>query len=225
MWATWTVYGSCTLMATLGWLLTRCTGGFLSGGCRIRIPLTRQNLRLFFQGGWKQTGAGKAAARFLRERDRIKGEWEIGEAISYMRNAVAMGRGGQMSTGLILEELSELSGVLTPAYLKMLQYLRMNEKDKVVETLWEAAGCELSRDFSRLLLQWEELPPEMLVETLASYQDSLREVRQTRQKKRDEMVSDLIYLPVISNVMLVLVNFIYVAYFIDQRDMLLHMFA
>jgi len=45
--------------------------------------------------------------------------------------------------------------------------------------------------------------------------------RQTRQKKRDEMISDLIYFPVIMNVMLILINFIYVAYFIDQRDALL----
>jgi uncharacterized protein YneF (UPF0154 family) len=42
----------------------------------------------------------------------------------------------------------------------------------------------------------------------------------TVQKRRDETVSDLIYLPVVINVMLVFINFIYVGYFIDQKEML-----
>ena len=59
------------------------------------------------------------------------------------------------------------------------------------------------------------------METLTSYQKAIEQVRLTKQKKWDEMISDLVYFPVIMNVMLILINFIYVAYFIDQRDALL----
>lgn len=163
--------------------------------------------------------------RICQEQRRLKAENEVAEAIAYLKNAAAMGRGKSMSVDLILTELSELHGSLEAAYMKMLHYLRLNEKEKVIDVYYEACGSELSRDFARLLLQWEELEPAMLIETLASYQKTLREVRITKQKRRDEMVSDLIYLPVISNVMLVLINFIYIAYFIDQRKMLLTMFG
>ena len=76
-------------------------------------------------------------------------------------------------------------------------------------------------DYGRLLLQWEKLSPSLLMETLISYQKAIEQVRQTKRKKWDELISDLVYFPVIMNVMLILINFIYVAYFIDQRDALL----
>lgn len=162
----------------------------------------------------------------IQKRQRQeKIELELSEAISYLRNAVAMGRGNTMSASLVLEELSELKGMLSQAYMKMLQYLRLNEKEKMMEVLYDATEMELGRDLCRLILQWEELSPHLLVETLESHQKNMREVRITKQKKRDELVSDLIYLPVIINVMLVLINFIYIAYFIDQREALLEMFG
>ena len=64
------------------------------------------------------------------------------------------------------------------------------------------------------------MPPEDLLNTVEVYRSALREDRLTRQKRRDEMVSDLVYFPVVVNAMAVLMNFIYVAYFIQQRDAL-----
>jgi hypothetical protein len=48
----------------------------------------------------------------------------------------------------------------------------------------------------------------------------MNEVSLTLRKKRDETISDLIYLPVVVNLMIVFINFIYVAYFLDQKEML-----
>ena len=76
---------------------------------------------------------------------------------------------------------------------------------------------------SRILqdyVQWDEIDPKQVLETLQSHQKSIREARLTIQKRRDETVSDLIYLPVVVNIMLIFINFIYIGYFIDQREML-----
>lgn len=222
---TWMVYGSCIGTAFLGLWLVTAGGEYLFNGLKQRFFCSGEGMKYFFRAGWKETVFGKRLLWLLQEQKRLRGEWEIGEALAYLRNTVAMGRGESMSAGLILEELSELQGTLSSAYLKMLHYLRLNEKEKAMNAFYLACGSEMSRDFARLLLQWEELPPTMLVETLESYQKNIREVRLTKQKKKDEIISDFIYLPVIINVMLVLINFIYVAYFIDQREMLLTMFG
>jgi hypothetical protein len=37
-------------------------------------------------------------------------------------------------------------------------------------------------------------------------------------------ISDLIYLPVVVNKLVIFINFIYVAYFIDQKEMLENVF-
>ena len=228
MHVSWMFYGLCLGMAAAGWLLIqrREAAGALS--CRVRELCGQAEGRgraFLRRKNWKDLFFVKFFWSFWLEQRRREMEWEMGEAISYLRNAVAMGRGDSMSAGLILEELADLQGQLSPVYLKMLHYLRLNEKEKMIRVLSTESDSGMAADFARLLLQWEELPPHMLVEALESYQKNIREVRETRQKKQDEVVSDLIYLPVIMNVMLVLINFIYVAYFIEQRETLLTMFG
>ena len=222
---TWMMYGFCLCCFIAGICMALSGDGKeLAGGLRPR-SLSPEEAQELWRRRLRQLAEKMGWERIRQEQRRIKAENEVAEAIAYLKNAVAMGRGESMSADLILTELSELDGSLSPVYMKMLHYLRLNEKEKVIEIYDEACGSELGRDFARLLLQWEELAPAMLVETLTSYQKTLREVRITKQKRRDEMVSDMVYLPVISNVMLVLINFIYVAYFIDQREMLLNMFG
>ena len=86
-------------------------------------------------------------------------------------------------------------------------------------TLYIPEDTEIGKDFGRLLIQWDELDPGNLLETLLSHQKSIKERRITEMKKRDEMISDLIYLPAVVNVVLIFINFIYVGYFISQRDL------
>ncbi|MDD3169457.1 MAG: hypothetical protein PHC91_08380 [Eubacteriales bacterium] len=62
--------------------------------------------------------------------------------------------------------------------------------------------------------------PRELLETLLSYEKSMKAVRLTDQKRKDEVISDLIYFPVVINILVIFINFIYVAYFLDQREML-----
>jgi hypothetical protein len=52
----------------------------------------------------------------------------------------------------------------------------------------------------------------------------MKEMRLTARKKKDELVSDLIYLPVVANILIVFLNFIFVAYFVEQKDMLAGLF-
>ncbi len=154
------------------------------------------------------------------ERKQDKTDMEIYEAISFLRNITILGKGGTLSADAVLEQLILHRGSLSPVYAKTLRLLRQNQKEEAIAYFSDAAGTEISKDFARLLIQWDEIDPKQLLETLLSYQKKIRETRLTSQKLRDETVSDLIYLPVVINVMLVFINFIYVGYFIDQKEML-----
>lgn len=150
-------------------------------------------------------------------------EKEIAQGISYLRNAAAMGRGEHMSTELLLSELAASSRVLGDVYYSMANYLRLGDVEAALRIMGEQVKIPVAADYGRLLIQWEKLEPSLLLETLVSYQKAIDQVRLTKQKKKDEVISDLIYFPVIMNVMLILINFIYVAYFIEQRNALLTM--
>ena len=126
-----------------------------------------------------------------------------------------------MSTELLLSELAAVSNQLSDTYYSMANYLRLGDSEAALRLIENKMQSPVAGDYGRLLLQWEKLSPSLLMETLISYQKAIEQVRQTKRKKWDELISDLVYFPVIMNVMLILINFIYVAYFIDQRDALL----
>ncbi len=155
------------------------------------------------------------------ERSRQdKVDMEIYEAISFLRNITIVGKGGTLSADSVLEQLMLHRGSLSSIYGKTLRLLRQNQKEEAITYFSQSAGTAMSKDFARLLIQWDEIDPKQVLETLLSHQKNIREARLTIQKRRDEAVSDLIYLPVVVNVMLIFINFIYVGYFIDQREML-----
>lgn len=146
---------------------------------------------------------------------------EIQEGISFLRNAIAIGRGKVAGSDPMIEELCGHRGLLSPIYGQMLRLLRHNKKTEAISCFAETVDTDAAKEYGRLLIQWDEIDPRELMETLISHQKNMKEVSLTLRKKRDETISDLIYLPVVVNLMVVFINFIYVAYFLDQKEMLL----
>ncbi len=162
--------------------------------------------------------------RFLEKIKQDKKDKEIYEAISLLRNMNTINLGIGMSTEAVLEQLADLGGELKETYLEMLSMVRMNKREEAALVFHERIGSKISRDFGRLLIQWDDINPEDLTETLISHQKSIKEIRITEQKRKDEVTSDLIFFPVVVNVIVILINFVYVGYFIQQQEMLTQMF-
>jgi hypothetical protein len=210
---TYQVYAACLIVA--------CAGLWLALPARSRLEIA----------GRGRTGAREAKNRLKRRfeiwRERLrkeKKEREIYEAISFLRNITAVGMSGSMTTDLALQKLSEKSGALRPAYIKTLGLLRLNKREEAERNFAEAVGEGLGRDFIRVVLQWDDIDPRELTASLTSYQRSLKEMRVTERKKRDEMMSDLIYVPVVVNILVIFMNFIFVAYFLEQKEALRGLF-
>ncbi len=102
----------------------------------------------------------------------------------------------------------------------MLKLLRINQTKEAAALFSQRVGTTAGRDFASLLLQWDRLEPSQLLETLHSYEKNMKAIRLTEQKRRDEIISDMIYFPVVVNILAIFINFIYVAYFIDQKELL-----
>lgn len=165
--------------------------------------------------------------RLLRHWEKVRKslttarkERELYEGILYLKNLLVVPDNGRINGDSILEQLSEHAVVLKPVYSRLLTDLRMNRKEEGLERFTRETPSRLSREFGRLLVEYDQIPPEQLLETLISYQNTMKEVNLTQLKRRDEVISDLAYLPAVMNVLLIFVNFIYVAYFLDQKELL-----
>jgi hypothetical protein len=170
--------------------------------------------------GWKKGGAFERILRLIKACREKKMDREIFESVTFMRNLASIEKGRNSSADSVIEKLSENNGLLQPIYIKMLNLLRINRLQEAAALFSQKVGTPAGRDFAHLLLQWDRLEPGELLETLLSFEKSMKAVRLTDQKRKDEIVSDLIYFPVVVNILVIFVNFIYVAYFIDQKEML-----
>ena len=157
---------------------------------------------------------------FLNRSFKEKAEIEIWESISFMRNVVSNGEGGHYTSDALLEEFIRRKEVLAPAFTGTLQLMRQNQMDEAFKYFTDLVATKNSKEFAHLLIRWDIIDPDYLMETLVTYQKNIREARFTAQKQRDETLSNLIYLPAVLNIMLILLNFIYVGYFKEQMEML-----
>ena len=151
-------------------------------------------------------------------------EQELSECLSYIKNMVALGRGGSMSGELLMEELSAMTTGLSSCFQDMAYCLHVNDREGCAAALSERIRKPYAKDIGAFLAGWEDIAPEDLVVSIEIYRSAIREERETALRKEDEMMSDLIYFPVVANAMAVLLNFIYIAYFIQQKDMLTLLF-
>ena len=162
--------------------------------------------------------------RFRVRMQRERTDREIFEAISFLRNIIAADRGGRIGTDTLLEHLAAREGELRPVFLKTLSLLRVNKKDEMIQAFSQMSGTAMGRDFIRMLVGWDNVSPEKLSSTLLSYQSAMKESRTTELKRRNEVLSDLAFFPVVTNVLVVFMNFIFIAYFIGQRDLIQQLF-
>jgi hypothetical protein len=162
----------------------------------------------------------EAVFRWIAAYREKKMDREIFESITFLRNLASIEKGKSSSTDYIIEQLSEHNGLLQPIFIRMLNLLRVNQTKEAAALFSQKVGTPAGRDFAGLLIQWDRLEPGELLETLLSYEKSMKAVRLTDQKRRDEIISDLIYFPVVVNILVIFINFIYVVYFLDQKEML-----
>jgi hypothetical protein len=184
--------------------------------------------------GWRDeaTSRLKRAAETARLRAgvlpaRMKSEKvdrEIYDAISFVRNIVAGGGASSLTAAGLLEQFADRGGRLGAASLKALALVRVNRLTQAARVFAETAGTKAANDFIGILLRFDRIAPDKLASTLAAYQAAMKEFRTTRLKRRNEALSDLVFLPVIVNVMLIFMNFIIVSYFLSQKNQLTEMF-
>lgn len=174
-----------------------------------------------------ESDTGKISDFLIRIKAGIKRDKqmaELAESLAYIKNITILGSGRKVSAVMLFEELSDVFPGLARPFLDMAHSLALNNKEQAAEILYRETGDKYARDIGEFLASWEDIPQDELVSSLDAYRESLRMERNTKLKEKDELMSDLIYFPVVINCMTVLLNFVYVAFFIEQQEALTMLF-
>lgn len=156
--------------------------------------------------------------RNSRKKDKIK--TELLESLSYIRNIAILGTSDKLSVQVLLADLSEQSRYISPVFLSMAHSLNNGDSERAASELKTVLSESYAEDIGRLIVSWEEMDPKELIQTLEVYRNMLKEEALTRTRRRDELISDVVYFPVVLNCMAVLLNFLYVAYYLEQKELL-----
>jgi len=144
---------------------------------------------------------------------------ELADALSYIKNITILGNGKSVSSDILLSDLSDFTDSLKPAFLSMARFIQMNDKESASKVLGETVGTSIAKDIGIFLAGWEDIEPNEILENIETYQSMLRNETLTEQRAKDEMISDIIYFPVIINCMAVLLNFVYISYYVQQQEL------
>lgn len=193
---------------------------------RRRLPDERRFGVAFLRGTLIKAAAaaGKRAAGLRTAKRQELLHKELYAALSVLRNYASADSGAGSTTDSLLEQFSQTDGILKEIYAGTLRLLRTGRRPEAAEYFTAASGAELARDFILLVLDWDAVPPQKLRKTVGAFQNALKEKRTTELIRKNEILSDLVYLPVVAGVLVVFVNFIYVAYFAEQRALLSELF-
>jgi hypothetical protein len=159
--------------------------------------------------------------RFRMQGKNEQIQREIYSALSILRNHAAA---ECVSTDFLLEYFSQAEGPLREAYAGALRLLRTGRYTEAAEYFSAAAGISFARDFILLILDWDAIDPGRQKQTIVAFQNALKEARTTELMRKNEVMSDLVYMPVVTGVLIIFVNFIYIAYFAEQRALLSELF-
>ncbi len=151
-------------------------------------------------------------------------EEEILSGLAIMRNLIISSDEITMTTDSVLGKLAQNSRHFEEYYQRMLVLIRSGKTEKARAVFSGTFKTSLCEEYMNLIFACDEMEARLLMEILLSMQKSLREKGNTLGRKRDEIISDLLYVPAVFNVMLVFVNFIYVAYFLEQKEILSKLF-
>ena len=198
---------------------------FPAGIRTFRLPEERRFSAAYLREAMARAAAaaGRRVSAFRSAKKKALVQRELYSALSILRNH-ASADSASVTADYILEQFAQTDGVLKDAFSGALRLLRTGRRAEAVSYFEAAVGVELARDFMSLILDWDAVPPRKLKQTVGAFQNALKETRTTELMRKNEVMSDLVYLPVVAGVLIVFVDFIYVAYFAEQRALLSELF-
>lgn len=157
--------------------------------------------------------------KMLNKKRKASIENELYQSASLLENMIKLQRNSPKGAAYIIEQISSYSKELKKPFEYMLYYLRLNQKEEAVAAFERESGSKSAKEYADILIKMDSINPADLKENISLLRRRLREESITREKNKNEVISDLIYIPVLANVMLIFINFIYISYYAEQREL------
>lgn len=156
----------------------------------------------------------------LMKNHKYKMDLELYKAISQLKNLSIIKQNNPPGAIFIIEQINKFTNITKPIFNRLIAYWSKGQKKEGCEYFRKAIDTPVGNELANYLLKLDELNPIELKEQLILYQETVRRRRETEKERKNEKRSNLIYVFVVISSLMVILNFVIVAYYIEQMELL-----
>lgn len=154
----------------------------------------------------------------LKIEYRNKKDIELYRAISQLKNIAIAQQGRPLGGDFIIEQLMKFTELTKKDFTQLLSEFRIGNEEEACREFAKNIDTKLGLEFSNVLLKLDHINPVELKEQLVLYQENVKAERLTIKLRRNETRSTLLFIPITTLALMVLLNFVIIVIFIDQMQ-------
>lgn len=156
----------------------------------------------------------------IRLRNKGKIENELIECISIIKNLCESGEERKLTSEYAISYLADNMEFSQNAFFRMLEKIRLGQMKEAEKIFIKETRTKLSKDIAHILVRLDELKLEEIKVMLEARLEYAENVKKTKAIRKAELISDFVYFPIVMTVMMVLINFMVIAYYAPQKEQL-----
>jgi len=153
---------------------------------------------------------------FLMKKYKEDIEHEIYNSISQLKNIIITQEDRPLSSIYILEMIIKFANKSKNIFAKTLSFLQEGNAEGATEYFKNSVDNKSVNDLANMIIKLDYLNPLELREQLTGMQTYIRQERMTQRLKEQELISNIIFIPVIANIIVILMNFIIITIWMDS---------
>ena len=160
---------------------------------------------------------------FLGREYKAKKDMEIYRAITQLKNLAIAQREKPIGADFLLEQLGKFTVVTKPIFTQTISLWRLGKEEEACNYFAEESGTKLGKEFSNIISKLDNINPAELVEQLELYQNHVKEERTTKKLKRQETISNVIFLPIVATAFVIMLNFVAIVVWMDSINSIINL--
>lgn len=156
--------------------------------------------------------------KIIKKIHNQKKDIEIYRLLIQLKNIAITQQEQPYSADYTINQLIKFSRLTKNSLINFLMFYNLGKEDEAYEKFTKEINTRMGNEIGIILLKLDKLKPFELVQQINIVKDRNRERHITRKHRRQNKISDLIYLPIIIPVFVLFLNFIMITIWIPRIE-------
>lgn len=162
------------------------------------------------------------AAELLKNDYKSKKDDELYKVIAQLKNFAIAQKDKPWSGEFIIRHIMRFTTITKPVFSQTLALWRLGREKEAASFLADAFDTRLGKEFSNIIIKLDSINPAELTDQLTLLQEHIDEEKMTKRLKRQELISNLIFMPVAAAALIIILNFVVIVIWLDSIQTLIN---